>query len=432
MSFNWRTIQKTLYGILGSSDFGVINLKMYDERGNRTIDPENANRFFIEIASNSDSLKSFKILCALRDEGQLSHIDIKTPELNDNRDFDMVYELIKSIRKNIGSAQGIKVNWYDFNRDIDPREEAVNNIKESKDVSKIFGTTKSSFQRIGNARIIIRHTDTINEEKHGARTRHIKAIFIENKIGERFAYPCLHMTGARAFARHVSNGGTNHDGVASKIFSLSEDYMRLRRSGADLRYHDGTESWISSIRESMILINKRLKSMHGPKGYNIASQELLGESESPVVDEKLVSELQLKLAECCGYDDQHPRYSDFGCAAKYITGMPKMTKPMIFTWKRRPDMSINMVQSDPAQRIYDQIMELADACTNEDVISRLYEIAEMISCGKIPEDIDLGFVKEAFADGMKYKPVIQEEEELEEFFAGFSPEVIFSGDAKVG
>ncbi len=431
MAFNWKVIRSKLYGILEAPERGVTKVKMYDERGNRTIDPLEANRFFATYKSHDPNLESLTLLVATRDRGQTSHIDIKTPEITDDRDFDTILGLVNHIKKSVGQKEGITVNWQDFDKAIDPREEAVNNIKESKDVSKIFGTTKSSFQRIGEAKLIIRHTDTVNEEKHGARTRHIRAIFVENKIGERFAYPHLHMAGARAFARHISNGGTNHDGVASKIFSLSEDYISLRRSGAELRLHEGSVEWVGSIRECMNSINKRLKSMHGPKGYGIASQELLGESESVVIDEKAVSELHAKLAECCGCDDQNPRYADFGRAARYITGMPRMTKPMVFTWSRRPDMAMNMT-ADPAQRMYNQIMELADACSNEDVKAKLEGIAEMISCGTDPSDQDFGFVKEAFASGIQHEPTetpVQEEAELDEFFAGFTPESIFSEDS---
>jgi hypothetical protein len=406
-------------------------MPMYDERGNETLEPTDANRFFAKFTSNSKDLENFTVLVAIRDEGQSSHVDIKTPELENDGDFEMIKELIGHIRLAVGQKEGIKINWQDFDKAIDPREEAVNNIKESKDVSKVFGTTKSSFQRIGEAKLIIRHTETVNEEKHGARTRHIKALFVENKLGERFAYPHLHMTGARAFARHISNGGTNHDTVAQKIFSLSEDYISLRRSKNELRLLEGATSWVLSIREGMDSINRRLKSMHGPKGYMQATQELL--DESVIVDSAAIESLHAELAEACGCDASDPRYGDLGKAASYMVDMPNQDQtPMVFTWNRRPDFS-NAVQPTASERMYHQVMELADACADDRVAARLMEIAEIIARGEEPCESDISMVKEAFASGMKHvptEPVLQEEAELDSFLSEYSLESIFAEDAE--
>jgi hypothetical protein len=431
MAFNWKLIRKKLYGIIKAPGRGLVKLPMYDEQGRETLEPTKANRFLPTFESKSADLETFTVLVAIRDEGQSSHVDIKTPEIKDDRDFEMVKKLIGHIRLAVGQREGIKVNWQDFDKAIDPREEAVNNIKESKDVSKVFGTTKSSFQRIGDAKLIIRHTETVNEEKHGARTRHIRALFVENRLGERFAYPHLHMAGARAFARHISNGGTNHDAVAQKIFSLSEDYSSLRRSKNELRLFEGASTWVLSIRESMDAINRRLKSMHGPKGYATATQELL--DESAVVDLAAIERLHETLAKTCGCDQEDPRYGDFGKAASYIvkTPQPELT-PMTFSWNRQPDLS-TAVQPSAAERMYHQIMELADACSDARVSARLSEIAEMISNGDEPCESDLAMVKEAFASGMSFIPresSMPEEVELEEFLSSYSLESIFSEDAE--
>lgn len=425
MAIAWKDIRKKIYGIIGSSDIDMLKVKMYDEHGNRTIDPSDTNRFFIKIKSSDPNIKSFTVLCALRDEGQLSHVDIKTPEFQNDEDFNKIYDnLITSIRKNVGDIEGIKVNWSDYDRSIDPKEEAMNNIKESKDIGKISGTTKSSFQRIGNSRMIIRHTDVVNEEKHGARTRHIKAIFVENSSGERFSYPFPHLIGARAFARHISNGGNNHDDIAKRIYSLSEDYFSLRRAGIFLKKSNQNHEWISSIQESMRSINRNLKSMHGPKGYSVISERLLGES---TIDESLVENLKKEIIETCQCNQEDPVCFDIETAARYITGMPKMTQPMVFTWSRKPDIS-SIVSNDSKERMYHQIMELSDACTDESVVVDLCRIAEMISKGIRPSDTDLDTVKEALISGLSYEPeqqILQEQQELDGFFSLFKIENIF-------
>lgn len=428
MGHNWKIIRKKLYGTLGSPGRGVENIAMYNEGGNRTIEPLDATRFFVTFKSNDPKIENFTILAAIRDEGQLSHIDLKTPDLLNDLDFNMILELLRVIRKTVGDREGIKINWQDFDGAIDPREEAVNNIKESKDIGKISGTAKSSFQRVGTARLIIRHTDTVNEDKHGARTRHIRAIFVENKAGERFAYPHLHLTGARAFARHISQGGANHDEVSRKIFALSEDYMSLRRASALIRTgQNSNPAWVESIRESMQMINRSLKGMQGPRKYETVSQELIKES-SGVIDENAITALHSKLAESCCMQPEDPGHADLGVAARYITGMPRMTQPMVFSWIRRPDLTMH-VQQDARERLKHQVMELAMSCGNQQAREELARIAEMIGGGEMPSEFEMELVKEAMSDGMSYTPTVQpleEEVELDEFLSQYDPHQIFS------
>jgi hypothetical protein len=75
----------------------------------------------------------------------------------------------------------------------------------------MYGTHKTSYQRIGNARLAIKHTQPINVESIGGRSQKIGAIYIESPEGERFKYPYRHLAGARAMARHVSEGGNAYD-----------------------------------------------------------------------------------------------------------------------------------------------------------------------------------------------------------------------------
>lgn len=436
MSYNWPIITDKLYGIVKGS---CKDLVMYDAKGNETIDPKDATRFFATFKSDSKDLETFTILAAIHDEGQSSFINIKTPDLPNDVDFNRVYELRNHIHAAIGQREGIKVNWQVFDRAIDPKEEAVHNIKESKDVGKFFGTTKSSFQRIGEAKLILRHTDSINEEKHGARTRHIRAIFVENKLGERFAYPHMHVTGARAFARHISNGGTNHDAIAEGIFGLSEKYLQLRRSGNMIRRSTTPNNeWISGIREGMQSINRRLKKLHGPKGYSSAS-EVLSET-SMIVDNGAISDLHARMAESCDCQQGGPGYDDLGTAAGFVSMNPQpqmqpQTQPqtMTFGWKARPDI-ISKADQYPhvLERLAWQLGEIASACDDPTASSRISEIATKISNGVKPTDEDMSLVREAFASSQEYVPEVEEmlpeEAELEAFLEEYEPERIFAED----
>ena len=431
MNFNWPIISNKLFGIIKGS---CKNITMYDAKGNETIDPDDATRFFANFKSDAPKLDTFTVLVAIHDEGQSSFIVIKTPVLDENDvDFDKIHMLRNHIKRAVGQKEGIKINWQVFDHAIDPREEAVNNIKESKDVGKVFGTTKSSFQRIGEAKLIIRHTDTVNEEKHGSRTRHIKSIFVENKLGERFSFPYPHLTGGRAFARHISNGGTNHDAIAESIFDLSEKYLQLRRSSTMLR-RTGSQllEYTMPIKQGMNSINKKLKSLHGPKGYSTAISTL---TESPaVIDERAIAEIQLKLAETCGCQQGEQGWDDLGTAARYITLTPVSldTPSNSFSWNARPNIDSSSDQfGSVMERLSWQLSEIAKACSDINSADRLSEISNMLRGGQRPTDEDLDFVREAFNSSQSYVPVetgIIEEVELDNWLLEYSPEKIFAED----
>ena len=95
--------------------------------------------------------------------------------------------------------------------------------------SRLSGTSRTSYQEIGEAKIIVRHSQPVNYNAPNGRTQHIERIFIENAVGERYAYPVKHLNGARALAQHVSHGGTPHDDIGKHVVSLSEELAQLRK-----------------------------------------------------------------------------------------------------------------------------------------------------------------------------------------------------------
>ena len=95
--------------------------------------------------------------------------------------------------------------------------------------SKLYGTSRISYQKVGEARIVIKHTEGINQESVTGRTQKIGKIYIESADGERFRYPFKHLSGARAMARHVAEGGNTYDDFGKHIVGLSEEMAKLRK-----------------------------------------------------------------------------------------------------------------------------------------------------------------------------------------------------------
>lgn len=93
--------------------------------------------------------------------------------------------------------------------------------------SKMFGSLKTSQQTLENVRILVRHKTPIDENVRGARTRHISAIFLECN-GERFRFPHNYLPGARAMAQHMAHGGTMGDKVGSYISESTGNLLKLQ------------------------------------------------------------------------------------------------------------------------------------------------------------------------------------------------------------
>jgi hypothetical protein len=104
-----------------------------------------------------------------------------------------------------------------------------NNIGEGKMTeSKLYGTSMTSYQQLGDTRIVVKHSAPVNIDLPAGRTQRINSIYIENSQGERFRYPFKHLNGARALAQHIGHGGTPYDSLGQHVISLSEEMSKLR------------------------------------------------------------------------------------------------------------------------------------------------------------------------------------------------------------
>jgi len=138
---------------------------------------------------------------------------------------DVWYEFVKSMGEfatdHILQFKGHKV----VTKKITPKSE----VGESKMTeSRLVGTSRTSYQDLGEATLIVKHSKPINYNAANGRTQHIESIYIENALGERFRYPMKHLNGARALASHIIEGGTPYDDIGQYIIGLSEELGKLR------------------------------------------------------------------------------------------------------------------------------------------------------------------------------------------------------------
>lgn len=141
------------------------------------------------------------------------------------------YGFLKSLREfakkrllNFDTRDLVKTNLDKRDYDFLAKNSGEGQMMESK----LWGTSKTSFQEMGEAKIIVKHAKPVNYDNPAGRTLNIESIFIENEAGERFKYPYKHLNGARALARHVAHGGTPYDALGEHVISLSEELSKLR------------------------------------------------------------------------------------------------------------------------------------------------------------------------------------------------------------
>lgn len=185
--------------------------------------------------------------------GQARFFDIKIADgQNVNLALDEKSLTIMYSEKLFDDQQIGKDNWYSFLKELrmfakkrmlnfDIRDITKSNLdrrdyeylrkekfgETTMSESKLYGTSKKSFQDIGRSKLIITHTESMNHESN--RSTKIKNIHIENAEGERFKYPYKHLSGARAVARHISEGGNLYDDFGKHVIGLSEELSKLRK-----------------------------------------------------------------------------------------------------------------------------------------------------------------------------------------------------------
>lgn len=222
--------------------------------------------------------------------------------------------------KNISSEldEEEKAKWYGFLRELrefakrnllsfEPRDITRSTLKHrdlqqvsksdstySKDEvigeSRLHGTSRSSYEQDGNVKIIVRHSDKVDTEQRGARSRKIKALFIETADGARIKLPHNNLKYARAMAQHITQGGEAGDDFGQHITKIAEECGKLRpfKSAMVRRtFEDAeTQSMAEAAFEYHGLLNNTLKKMGGRKGYAACK-------ESFVADDVLMDEFDV-------------------------------------------------------------------------------------------------------------------------------------------
>lgn len=202
-----------------------------DEEGKVTDQPKLARFFDFQYKQGAKSLGSVSVTLTDESVQVMYNTDFVAKEDTATRNswYDFLKELRMFAKKRLLNFDTRNINKSNLDKRDYQFLAKQRSGEEQMNEAKLYGTSRKSYQDIGTARVTIEHTKPVNQELAAGRTQHIGALFIESSEGERFIYPFKHLNGARAMARHVSEGGKPHDDFGKYITGLSEELANLRK-----------------------------------------------------------------------------------------------------------------------------------------------------------------------------------------------------------
>ena len=293
------------------------NIRLGDENGAATADPQDAVFFEFEFREDADTFGSVSISLAdgenmkvFYNRDLVAKIDEDSRDewyafLKELKDFAVEHQLrfdVRDITKSNLTKQDYQ-NLADTNKTVntDEMSEELNRITKLAGIEvkeSLTGTAKRSYENLDKTRLIIRHSGKVDETVPGARSRQIQSLYIENEDGERFKYPITHLAGARAMQRHVANGGRPHDEFGEHIVKTSEDIAKLNSfsryvSNKD-QLNDNAGDIIEQTKLKLENLREYMRNLSKQKHYE-AHCKSFRKSEDQILDDETVAKLREKF-----------------------------------------------------------------------------------------------------------------------------------------
>ena len=298
MNTNLDIIAKELYGKIQTR---FQDIQMGDENAkvlSKKEDIPKARFFEFEYDEGGESLGTVAITLD-EDDGVVVQVSGELVDGANGVPRHRAYKFIRSFRQfakdrllkfdiqNLGKSN---LDKRDYHFQAKRKEIPMEPIMESK----LYGTTKMSYQDLGEATLIIRHSQPINPELAAGRTMHIESIYVENAHGERFRYPSKHLNGARALAEHIKAGGNPYDSIGKHICSLSEELAGLRKFknyvSRQEQISEAMGNVTNRVLERIEEIKKQVQMLQRPAYYE-SFAEAFEDQEEQMIPEEIANDL---------------------------------------------------------------------------------------------------------------------------------------------
>ena len=268
-------VAQDLHGILAKK---FESLTIADQSAISTVEPAKGRIFTLEYGSSGKSYGSVTV--NIVDPNAL--VIYYNTNISEDMRYDAKkdwYSFLKELRffakRNLMSFDVRNIGKDQLDKQDYAYIKTNDNSYDSSEVqmeSKLTGTLKTSYQSFGETRLVIKHTSPVDEEKRGARTRHIHSLFIETN-GERIKLPFKSLIAGRAFAQHVNNNGLFDDAIGQHIQELTQEaydlqkFVKTYKRADNFAEQEEATKLIQQARGRYQGIRETLKTLSGPKGY---------------------------------------------------------------------------------------------------------------------------------------------------------------------
>ena len=268
------------------------NVTIGDQEGKVTNVPEDARYF--DFAYLADGVDLGKVSVALDPEAGLSVIvgrDLVQGQMEDVQDgwYNFLKELRVFAKKRMMKFEVRDINKSNLNKRDYEFLAQNRNGENTMAESKMYGNDRTSFQKIGKAKLAIKHSAPINLENASSRTSKISKIFIESPEGEKFKFPYKHLAGARALAHHISEGGHAYDDFGKYITSLSEEMHKIRKlntyMGRSSVMAETLDQYSDVLKQRVSEVRKEISNLQKPAYYAEAVENFVAVEAVEVPDE---------------------------------------------------------------------------------------------------------------------------------------------------
>ena len=245
------------------------NVTIGDENGKTIDDPQQA-RFYNFDYKSRDGTKHGTITLNILDGKSLKATFSKGMAMDFQPEQEAEWQQFLRNLRQFARRNMLNFDIRDINkssltkRDITTtaRQQSNYSSSESPVVESIqwHGTTRTSIQEFGATRLIVRHSEAVDESKPGARSRKIESMFVETAEGERFRMPYNKLSLGRAMAQHLSHGGKIYDEAGQHIQGIAEEMNNLAFFVRSTRHRQFEDTETTGMVESAIERYRQLKS----------------------------------------------------------------------------------------------------------------------------------------------------------------------------
>jgi hypothetical protein len=279
------------------------NVTIGDENGKTIDDPQQAKFYNFDYKSR-DGVKHGTITLNILDGKSLKATFSKGMALDFTPEQESEWQQFLRNLRQFARRNMLNFDIRDINRSSLTKRDVETTARQQSNYSSAnspvvesvqwHGTTRTSIQEFGATRLIVRHSEAVDESKPGARSRKIESMFVETAEGERFRMPYNKLSLGRAMAQHLAHGGKIYDEAGQHIQGIAEEMNNLAFFVRSTRHRQFEDTETTGMVESAIERYRGLKSNLGKLGKTRHYQEFAETfiPESNIEDDYDIDELK--------------------------------------------------------------------------------------------------------------------------------------------